>query len=349
MDPNPQNNNDQNTDQLNVNENPNVQTGEAIGNTAPGGDTNIPDPVAVPAPEQVNPVTDFAAQPVSQDQPTTFEQPQAQTMAPQQPFGAQPQVQPMMGGQVQQGYGGQPAQPQMQQAMPANESSKNYIVAMILSYLFGYFGVDRFYLGKIGTGILKLITFGGFGIWYIIDFFMIGVGKLKAKDGLELEGFSKSVHIGKPVAIIVTVLNLIGIVFMWLWFILVVIIAGGAAVQANTRDVERQTDIVTIQNNLEAFYASNGYYPDLLTLNDSTWRTKNMPKVDPAAFVDPNDISGAGTLSSVQAPNIYAYEAAPFGCSAIAADCQSFRLTATLETTDPSTGIAELYIKNSLN
>ena len=34
-------------------------------------------------------------------------------------------------------------------------------------------GIDRFYLGKGGTGFLKLITFGGFGIWYLIDVFMI--------------------------------------------------------------------------------------------------------------------------------------------------------------------------------
>jgi TM2 domain-containing membrane protein YozV len=348
MDPNPQNNADKNTDQLNVNENPNGQTGEAIGNTMPEGDTNIPDPVAMPAPEQVNPSAGFVSQPVPQDQPTSFEQPQAQTMAPQQPFGTQPQVQPMMGGQAQQGYG-QPAQPQMQQAIPTNESSKNYIVAMILSYLFGYFGVDRFYLGKIGTGILKLITFGGFGIWYIIDFFMIGVGKLKAKDGLELEGFSKSVHIGKPIAIVVTVLNVIWIIFFWIYFVILTLIIGYGSVQIAARDDQRKTDIAAMQTGLDAFYVSNGYYPDLLTLNDSAWRAKNMPNTLPEAFVDPGDISGAGVLSNTQAPNIYAYEVAPFGCSVVAADCRSFKLTATLETTDSSTGIAEIYTKTSVN
>ena len=58
---------------------------------------------------------------------------------------------------------------------------KSKVVALILSI----FGIDRFYLGYIGTGILKLITCGGFGIWWLIDLIMIATGKLKPKDGSE--------------------------------------------------------------------------------------------------------------------------------------------------------------------
>jgi TM2 domain-containing membrane protein YozV len=50
---------------------------------------------------------------------------------------------------------------------------KDPAVALVLSFVFGSFGIDRFYLGHIILGILKLITFGGFFIWTIIDWFLI--------------------------------------------------------------------------------------------------------------------------------------------------------------------------------
>ena len=64
---------------------------------------------------------------------------------------------------------------------------KSKIVALILSIFLGELGIDRFYLGYIGLGILKLITCGGFGIWYLIDIILIATGKLKPKDGSEYE------------------------------------------------------------------------------------------------------------------------------------------------------------------
>lgn len=49
----------------------------------------------------------------------------------------------------------------------------NWVLALLLSIFFGSFGVDRFLLGHIGLGILKLITFGGFGVWWLIDVILI--------------------------------------------------------------------------------------------------------------------------------------------------------------------------------
>jgi TM2 domain-containing membrane protein YozV len=63
---------------------------------------------------------------------------------------------------------------------------KSKTTALILSILLGGIGVDRFYLGYVGLGILKLLTAGGFGIWWIIDIIMVATGKLNAKDGSEL-------------------------------------------------------------------------------------------------------------------------------------------------------------------
>ena len=51
----------------------------------------------------------------------------------------------------------------------------NWTLTLIMSILFGSLGVDRFIMGHIGLGILKLITFGGCGIWYLIDVILIAM------------------------------------------------------------------------------------------------------------------------------------------------------------------------------
>lgn len=65
-------------------------------------------------------------------------------------------------------------------------SEKKFVPAVLLCFFLGNLGVHRFYLGKIGTGILMLITLGGLGIWTIIDFVRLIVGSLKDKNGLAL-------------------------------------------------------------------------------------------------------------------------------------------------------------------
>lgn len=63
-------------------------------------------------------------------------------------------------------------------------SEKNFVATLLLCLLLGYLGVHRFYVGKIGTGILQLITLGGLGIWVLIDLIMIAIGKFTDKEGL---------------------------------------------------------------------------------------------------------------------------------------------------------------------
>jgi TM2 domain-containing membrane protein YozV len=51
----------------------------------------------------------------------------------------------------------------------AKQEWQRQLTILIISFLGGYFGLDRFYQGEVALGVVKLITFGGFGVWYLVD------------------------------------------------------------------------------------------------------------------------------------------------------------------------------------
>ncbi len=70
--------------------------------------------------------------------------------------------------------------------IPGLYSDKSVTTAVLLSLFLGNLGIDRFYLGYTGLGILKLLTFGGCGIWGIVDIVLIATRKLPDSTGRPL-------------------------------------------------------------------------------------------------------------------------------------------------------------------
>lgn len=100
--------------------------------------------------------------------------------------------------------------PAPSKSSPPAAGRKSFLTTWLLSLLLGGLGIDRFYLGKIGTGILKLITFGGCGFWTLIDLVIVLVGGQRDKHGQTLAGYDRHKVIAWIVTVVVIVLGAVG-------------------------------------------------------------------------------------------------------------------------------------------
>lgn len=137
---------------------------------------------------------------------------------PPPPGGASQQPVPGQGGQGASPYGAPAQQAYPQPApgqfgpgpyAPAQQPPKDFVVAWVLALFLGSLGVDRFYRGFIGLGLLKLLTCGGAGIWTLVDLALIIFTGGRDKTGQRLAGYEKHKKIAFIVTPIVLVIGLI--------------------------------------------------------------------------------------------------------------------------------------------
>lgn len=106
----------------------------------------------------------------------------------------------------QPGYAAAPAVSPTAAVQPA----KSFVATWAFAWWLGTVGVDRFYLGKIGTGLLKLITLGGLGIWTLIDIILVLTGTTRDKQGRPLDGYDEH---KKTIWIVSAVLFALGLIY----------------------------------------------------------------------------------------------------------------------------------------
>ncbi|MEN9989263.1 MAG: hypothetical protein RL508_242 [Actinomycetota bacterium] len=100
-------------------------------------------------------------------------------------------------------------------AAPATvKNTRNYSTAWILSLLLGSLGIDRFYLGYVGLGVLKLVTGGGFGIWWLVDLILILTGSLRGVDGAVLEGYEKDKKVSWIICAVIGALSILATILV---------------------------------------------------------------------------------------------------------------------------------------
>ncbi len=118
-------------------------------------------------------------------QPSQYGQPQWQPGQPQQ-YAQQPGGQPQWGQQAPYYVPPQqfPQQPQWGMQQPYQMGmQKDWLTTLLLCIFLGVFGVHRFYTGYIAIGLIQLFTFGGCGIWWLIDLIMIATSSFTDSNG----------------------------------------------------------------------------------------------------------------------------------------------------------------------
>ena len=139
------------------------------------------------------------------------------------------------------------------------------------------------------------------------------------------------------------------IVIVVIGILALLVITTYSGIQAKARNSKRQTDVASLQTQIEAFFSQNGYYPSLTDLNTSAWLTTNMKSLDQNALIDPSNPTQSKTLVAAPAAKSYAYavtDSSGASCEATDTNCAKYTLTATYEGTVNG---ATTYSKSNLD
>ena len=132
------------------------------------------------------------------------------------------------------------------------------------------------------------------------------------------------------------------IVIVVIGILALLVITTYSGIQQKARNSKRQTDIQSLQTQMEAFYSQNGYYPSLTDMNSAAWRTTNMKSLDGGALVDPsttcNPVTATNCLLATSSATLkkYSYavtDSANASCEATDTNCAKYTLTAYYEGT----------------
>jgi len=143
------------------------------------------------------------------------------------------------------------------------------------------------------------------------------------------------------------------IVIVVIGILALLVITTYSGIQAKARNSKRQTDIQSIQTQLEAFFSQNGYYPSLGNMQGTAaggWVTTNMKSLDLNALIDPSNATQSNQLASAPAAKVYSYQVTQSdgttSCESDDTTCAKYTLTATYEGTVNG---QSTYVKSNLD
>ena len=126
------------------------------------------------------------------------------------------------------------------------------------------------------------------------------------------------------------------IVIVVIGILALLVITTYSGIQQKARNSKRQSDLSSVQTQLEAFYQNTGYYPSRTDVNSDTWLAANMKSLDKNALIDPSNATQSNDMAASPAAKVYSYQVTDSSGNSCESDdttCAQYTLTATFEGT----------------